>query len=508
MGRDAALLEKITKSLSITIPSHVLRSRELRNRLTSIFSAWLPLSTALLVSIIEKLPAPPAAQASRMPTVTGSLPGASSVDPKLKEAMINFTSSDCSPTVAYISKMITVADDCIVKKRQIKAKLPSAEEAQHLARIRREEIRRREVSSRGFASDGESICRTPSIDDENQPERDDVLREHLVGFARLYSGRLKVGDYVYVLSPKYNAALASSMLEPQRAQISSLYLLMGRELEPLDSVPAGVIFGVGGLENHVQKSATLCSQNRGAINLAGISKDSPPILRAALEPADPRNLQRMMNGLRILEQSDPCATYEVLESGEHVMLTAGELHLERCLKDLREKFARCDIQVGEPTVPYRESIVSTADMNPLKDNGSPQGSVIATTPSGKFKLHIQIYPLPVQITEFLRRNSSTLKTLYSRRKLGMDISSSFEEDKTVDNLVKDEDDDATINLTPKEFLDLYNDFRSKLSDVMSGLENNRSLWLDAIGKIVAFGPKRIGSNILIDSTSDGIFADM
>ena len=34
-------------------------------------------------------------------------------------------------------------------------------------------------------------------------------------------------------------------------------MLMGRELECLESVPAGNVVGIGGLEEHVLKSATL-----------------------------------------------------------------------------------------------------------------------------------------------------------------------------------------------------------------------------------------------------------
>ncbi|KAJ1489870.1 hypothetical protein T484DRAFT_1778691 [Baffinella frigidus] len=34
------------------------------------------------------------------------------------------------------------------------------------------------------------------------------------------------------------------------------------------------------------------------------------------------------------------------ESGEHVIMAAGEMHLERCLKDLREIFARISIEVS------------------------------------------------------------------------------------------------------------------------------------------------------------------
>ena len=83
-----------------------------------------------------------------------------------------------------------------------------------------------------------------------------------------------------------------------------------------------------------------------------------PIVRVALEPENPSVLDKMIKGIKLLVQYDPCAEYEQFESGEHVLLTAGELHSERCLVDLKERFARCEIQAGEPIVPYRESFVA------------------------------------------------------------------------------------------------------------------------------------------------------
>ena len=69
---------------------------------------------------------------------------------------------------------------------------------------------------------------------------------------------------------------------------------MGRALEPLDKVPAGVVFGVEGLEGHVLKTGTLCSQLEGGINLAGITALSQTIVRVALEPANPMDLEKMI----------------------------------------------------------------------------------------------------------------------------------------------------------------------------------------------------------------------
>jgi hypothetical protein len=39
-------------------------------------------------------------------------------------------------------------------------------------------------------------------------------------------------------------------------------------------------------------------------------------------------MAKLVHGLQILNQADPCAEYLVQETGEHVILTAGELHLE------------------------------------------------------------------------------------------------------------------------------------------------------------------------------------
>ncbi len=74
-------------------------------------------------------------------------------------------------------------------------------------------------------------------------------------------------------------------------------------------------------------------------------------------------MQKLLDGLKLLSQSDPCVETFQQSTGEHVIVTAGELHLEverprfvlwscylrmvqqRCLKDLRERFAQIDIHV-------------------------------------------------------------------------------------------------------------------------------------------------------------------
>ena len=47
-------------------------------------------------------------------------------------------------------------------------------------------------------------------------------------------------------------------------------------------------------------------------------------------------------------QADPCATTHVEASGEHVLAAAGEVHLQMCVKDLRERFAKVQFRGEEP----------------------------------------------------------------------------------------------------------------------------------------------------------------
>ena len=503
------MVEKITKSLSLTLSPHVLRSRDPRSLLTALFAAWLPLSTALLVSVIEHLPPPPIAQATRLPTLIDSSPGSDHVDPKVRDAMINFRTLREDPVVAYVSKMVAVRESELPHNRRKTTSSLSAEEARDLARKKRAEITKVQAAASEEASNGvnglTAALSGASIGDGDTgdlsttvPEMEDP--EHLIGFARLFSGTITVGDSVYILPPKFSPANLHANPEPQKVIVTALYLLMGRGLEPLTSVPAGVVFGIGGLEGHIFKSGTLCSQIEGGINLAGVNMGSQPIVRVALEPVNPSDLEKLVKGMRMLEQSDPCAQYEVLESGEHVILTAGELHLERCLKDLRERFAKCEIQAGEPIVPYRESIVNALEMVATREKDLPRGTAVGVTTSKQVTIRLRVRPLPTPVTEFLESNSSAIRRLYAEKKAEEEshLGSVYDPEET-----GDASGDVQSNAVPSGLSSLE-DFKKALKSVFAEEQEQSEAWSDVIENIVAFGPRRTGPNILVDGTKSSI----
>ncbi|EXJ63308.1 elongation factor 2 [Cladophialophora psammophila CBS 110553] len=497
---DPALLEKITRSLSINLPAHITRSRDSKAILQAVFSSWLPLSTALLVSVIEYLPSPPSAQASRLPEMIEDLVSSKSIDQSLKDSMINFDTSDSAPVVAYVSKMVAIPESELPSKRRKLGATLTADEARELARQKRAEIAKAQAEAEGATNvdsitNGLNATRIGDGNGERTAPEQPEDPEHLIGFARLYSGSLSVGDEVYVLPPKFNPAFPHASPEPKKVPITALYLLMGRSLESLDKVPAGVVFGIEGLEGHILKTGTLCSQIEGAINLAGASTLSQPIVRVALEPTNPMDLNKMIKGLKLLEQSDPCAVYEQMESGEHVILTAGELHLERCLKDLRERFAKCDIQPGEPIVPYRETIVKAEEMEPPKNKDLPRGTAIAVTASKTVSVRLRVRPLPQNVTEFLINHGASIRRLYAEKQAQEEETTKDVDRADEAGLVNDTGSNERSNLSLQEF-------RKQLKAEFDDVKEDKEVWAKVVPRICSFGPRRVGPNLFIDATGE------
>lgn len=500
---DAELLTKVTKSLNVNIPAHITRSRDSKAILQAVFASWLPLSTALLVSVIEFLPNPADAQAARIPELMEDLIGVDSIDKQVSQAMIQFKSGKSDPVVAYISKMVAIPESELPTKRRKLGSTLTADEARELARRKRAEIAKAQAEAESASSTNgiTNTLQATSIGDEDEdaaPEQPEDP-EHLIGFARLFSGSLSVGDEVYVLPPKFNPAQPHASPEPKKIQIKALYLLMGRSLEALETVQAGTIFGIEGLEGHILKTGTLCSQLEGGINLAGTSAIGQPIVRVALEPTNPLDLNKMIKGLKLLEQSDPCAIYEQMPSGEHVILTAGELHLERCLKDLQERYARCDIQPGEPIVPYRETIIKAEEMEAPKNKDLPRGTGIAVTASKTLSVRLRVRPLPEEVTEFLIDNGASLRRLYAERKAAEENAQAVE-DKVGTNDERQESADLGNETGNERKTMSLEDFRKKLQEVFEQVKEDKDVWKNIVPHIAAFGARRVGPNILIDST--------
>ena len=85
-------------------------------------------------------------------------------------------------------------------------------------------------------------------------------------------------------------------------------------------------------------------------------------MKLAVEPLNPAELPKMVEGLRRVSKSYPMAKTKVEESGEHVLYGTGELYLDCVMHDLRHMFSDIEVKVADPVVAFRETVVETSSI--------------------------------------------------------------------------------------------------------------------------------------------------
>ncbi|NWJ09970.1 EFL1 GTPase, partial [Crypturellus undulatus] len=335
-------------------------------------------------------------------------------------------------------------------------------------------------------------------------------KESFIAFARVFSGVVQRGQKIFVLGPKYDPAEALHKLSPDcsatddlplvphmaTCTLENLYLLMGRELEDLEEVPAGNVLGIGGLQDFVLKSATL-STSPACPPFTPLNFEATPIVRVAVEPKHPSDMPQLVRGMKLLNQADPCVQVLIQETGEHVLVTAGEVHLQRCLDDLKERFAKIEISVSEPIIPFRETITRPPKVDMVNEEIGKQqkvavihqtkedqskipegvevdsdGLVTISTPNKHATLSVRAMPLPEEVTRLLEENNDLIRTMEQ-------LNTSLNEDK------------KTHEINQKT-IDKIKEFKQKLEQSLQGRK-----WRNAVDQIWSFGPRKCGPNILL-----------
>ncbi|KAJ8895349.1 hypothetical protein PR048_000681 [Dryococelus australis] len=508
--KDKDKLDKIVSSLNIKLSARDQRHTVGKVQLQAVCSQWLPLAKNVLDMVCSQLPPPNQVTKERAEKLMcsaslrfDSLPSESQ---DLRTAFVECCSSESAPLIVFISKMIPV------ERRNLPENRPQPLTAAVL-KERREEARRRHAEKlehdkaiiapnrptpvvNGFASK-ETDCDKDLPEKTITDENDNIF----VAFARVFSGTIRKGQEVYVLGPKHNPHVA---LEQMKS---------GFEIDTkatLKDLSAGNIVGIGGLEDHVLKTATI-SSTVACPPFTELMLMAVPILRVSVEPVHPADMSALKTGLRLLNQADACVQVVIQETGELVLVTAGEVHLERCLDDLRERYAKVDINVSEPIVPFRETIVAppTVDMvnEAIQDQASSKkfnsncedddsvsenGVVTAWTSNKQSVIRIRAAPLPTTVTTILEKNSSLLKVIdkYCRTKsIQTQHSGELGKPSRDSELSKE-----SINLTDRT-LRAIDEMKTELTAAFTeaGAE-----WEGALDQMWSVGPRRCGPNILLN----------
>ncbi|KNZ45403.1 hypothetical protein VP01_815g6 [Puccinia sorghi] len=550
LNPDTTKTEKIIQSLGLKIRLQDLKSKDSKNLLLAICSQWLPISNTTFRTIVAKVPDPITSQSRRLPKMLyPDLPDTTQATPhnNIERDLYAGRSDDSSHVVIYVSKMFAVP---ISELPQFQRKQLTAEEMRERGRAVRVPtqaasatngaipIHQAPASAEIGAIVNPASSELPSTTPAPIPQAESTLPEDptkngteqsspdegeaLIGFARIYSGTVRVNQKLTCVLPKYNSnnpdQLNSTHLKT--VTIENLYIIMGRSLVETTEVRAGHVFGIGGLAGKVLRNATLCAPPISKanncerdenfdelINLAGVQLASAPIVRVSLEPKQPSDMPKLVEGLKLLNQSDPCVETLIQDTGEH-----------RCLRDLRERFAKIQIQASKPIVPFRETAVRAAEMTPPKTQDQPRGTICGSVLGGLVSFTVRAIPMPGPITNYLSMNSELMRRISLReaRKLNP-TNSDLDTTATAEPSSTNKEDPAAASLTEEAH---YKQKQQQRSDISQASPNDSDSffwaglvtackacadistpeidWLESVDSIWAFGPKRSGANLLLD----------
>merc|ERR1719228_1152875 len=172
-------------------------------------------------------------------------------------------------------------------------------------------------------------------------------------FGRVFSGTIATGQAVRILGPDFVMGKKKDLFVKK---VQRTLLMMGRYVEQISDCPAGNVCGLVGIDQFLLKSGTLTSS--ATMHPFHTMKFSvAAVVNVAVEPKNAADLPKLVEGLKRLAKSDPLVKCSTSKSGQHIIAGAGELHLEICLKDLKEDYMKgADIRVSEPVVSFGETV--------------------------------------------------------------------------------------------------------------------------------------------------------
>lgn len=469
------MLDKVIKSFNLSIPPRELQNKDLKVVLQAVMGRWLPLSETILSMVIKCMPDPVSAQSFRIARLlpkrekvviddSGLGSDVVSEAEHVRKCIETCDSSADAPCVAFVSKMFAVPMKMLPQR---------GSRGEYLSHNANGEL-------------GESD-------------------ECFLAFARIFSGVLHSGQKVFVLSALYDPLKGESVQKhAQEAELQSLYLMMGQGLKPVSSASAGNVVAIQGLGQYILKSATV-SSTRNCWPFSSMMFQVAPTLRVAIEPSDPANMGALMKGLRLLNRADPFVEVTVSSRGEHVLAAAGEVHLERCIKDLKERFAKVSLEVSPPLVSFKETIEGEefSFLDYLRGSlGNNIQYIEKTISNGRFLVRVQVLKLPAALTKVLEDSSEIVGNLMEGK--------SSKENGILESHIPLDDNDPVAALRKRIIDSLEVELETSAQTDVEKAQKYKSLFVRFLQRIWSLGPSQTGPNILLVPNSksrDVIYSD-
>ncbi|EGT42809.1 hypothetical protein CAEBREN_23571 [Caenorhabditis brenneri] len=213
---------------------------------------------------------------------------------------------------------------------------------------------------------------------------------------RILSGTLRKGDILFVLQQQVSNKPASTTIE-------RISILRGRDSIPTDMVTSGMVCAIDA--EILLQNTTLCDQPDCPSLKIG-SQTGEALVRVSISTQQLDDMDDLREKLKLLALLDTSLKVMELENGELAMVTAGEVHLQKCIKDLND-LGLVDLDVSEPIVPFMETVIEDPNL------AAPQIAEQETECRIREALHIKlrVAPLGDVVVEFLDKNSALISAI-------------------------------------------------------------------------------------------------
>ena len=180
-------------------------------------------------------------------------------------------------------------------------------------------------------------------------------------FGRVYAGTIATGKKCRIMGPNY---VPGKKTDLKVKPVQRTVIMMGRGVDQVSDVPCGNNCALVGVDAYILKTATLTdATSEDAHPIVSMKFSVSPVVRVAVETKKAGDLPKLVEALNRLRKSDPMVLISHTDSGEHVIAGAGELHLEICIKDLRDDYLKGNVPiiVTPPVVAFRETVTQESD---------------------------------------------------------------------------------------------------------------------------------------------------
>jgi elongation factor 2 len=215
-------------------------------------------------------------------------------------------------------------------------------------------------------------------------------------FGRIFSGVIATGQTVRIQGPDYQVGTKNDLYVKK---IQRTVLMMGRYTEQLQDCPAGNLVGLVGVDSYIVKSGTITTHEK-AHNFHDMKYSVAPVVRVSVSVTNASDLPKLSEGLKRLSKSDPLVQCIFnSQTNEYIVAGAGELHLEICIKDLREDFMKgAEVRIGNPVVSFCETITEVSSVG-----------VMSKSPNKHNRISLTAEPMAEELVKLIENKKLTME---------------------------------------------------------------------------------------------------